>query len=130
MVEAIAADATRRGQVVGIRLAEPADDGHATPWKRPPSEKHRHTRIPGPLSNEVRAVLAQRLFVDKEGLPSPLPRVPCSPLESTPWRHSGDGGQAHRLQSLAVQSLLSRTVLPECPFSLRFRRRPSRLGWP
>ena len=71
-VEAIAGEATRRGKVVGVRLAEPMDDWHATPWTRPPSQTARATPIPGPLPKEVRAVLAQRLFVDKEGLPSPL----------------------------------------------------------
>jgi superfamily II DNA or RNA helicase len=71
-VEAIAREATRRGQVVGVRLAEPADDDSAAPWARSPSGRFPRTPIPGPLPKEVRAVLAQRLFIDKTGLPSPL----------------------------------------------------------
>ncbi len=36
--EAVARDATRTGQIVGVRFAEAIDDEEAiTPWKRPPS---------------------------------------------------------------------------------------------
>jgi hypothetical protein len=72
-VEAIAREATRRGQVVGVRSAAPADDEeNATPWARLPSGPRRSTRITGPLPKEIHAVLAQRLFVEKAGLPSAL----------------------------------------------------------
>lgn len=71
VVEAIAAEATRRGQVIGLRLADAPDDEHTTPWTRPPS-RTALVRISGPLPKQVHAVLAQRLFIDKEGLPSPL----------------------------------------------------------
>ena len=72
-VEALAREATRRGQVVGVRSAAPADDEEsATPWARLPSGPGRSTRITGPLPKEIHAVLAQRLFVEKAGLPSAL----------------------------------------------------------
>ena len=71
-VEAIAREAARRRQVVGVRLADPADDEGAAPWTRSPSEGRRQAPVPGPLPKEVRGVLAQRLFVEKAGLPSPL----------------------------------------------------------
>ncbi len=71
-VGGIAKEATRRGQVVGVRFAEPEEGEGSTPWIRLPSRRLRHTSIPGPLPTEVRAVLAQQLFVEKEGLPSPL----------------------------------------------------------
>ena len=71
-VEAIAREATRRGQVVGVRLVETPDDDVPAPWAQAPSRKLSHTRILGPLPGSVRAVLAQRLFVEKAGLPSPL----------------------------------------------------------
>ena len=72
-VEAIAREATRHGQVVGVRSAALADDEEgATPWARPPSGPRRLTRITEPLPKEIRAVLAQRLFVEKAGLPSVL----------------------------------------------------------
>ena len=71
-VERIASDASRAGSVVGVRMAEVADDEDAAPWTRPPSGKARSPRITGPLPNRVSAVLSQRLFVAKAGLPSPL----------------------------------------------------------
>jgi hypothetical protein len=71
-VDAIAREATRRGQVVGVRHAEVADDHGASPWTQSPSRRPRHAPIPGPLPQEVRAVLAQRLFVETAGLPPAL----------------------------------------------------------
>ena len=38
-VEAIAREATRRGQVVGVRLAEPGVNEDAAPWTRLPSQR-------------------------------------------------------------------------------------------
>jgi superfamily II DNA or RNA helicase len=71
-VESLAAEATRRGLVVGVRLAEPSDEEESTPWRRRPSGRPRQMPITGPLPREVRAVLAQRLFVEKGSLPSSL----------------------------------------------------------
>lgn len=71
-VESLATEATRRGRVIGVRLAEPPDEEESTPWKRRPSGRPRQASITGPLPREVRAVLAQRLFVEKASLPSPL----------------------------------------------------------
>ncbi|HKZ21526.1 MAG TPA: DEAD/DEAH box helicase family protein [Acidimicrobiia bacterium] len=70
-VEAIANEATRRDQVIGVRLAEP-DDEVAAPWRRPPSGRPLHVAISGPLPQEVRGVISQRLFIEKTGLPSAL----------------------------------------------------------
>jgi hypothetical protein len=72
-VERIAAGATRTGTIVGVRIAEAVDDGEdAAPWTRPPSGTPRVRRIQGPMPARVSAVLAQRLFVAKDGVPSPL----------------------------------------------------------
>ena len=71
-VERIASEATRTGSVVGVCLADVTDEDHVTPWTRLPSGKPRAPRITGPLPTRVAAVLAQRLFVEKAGLPSPL----------------------------------------------------------
>jgi len=71
-VESLASEATRRGLVIGVRLAEPSDGEESTPWKRRPSGRPRQVPISDPLPREVRAVLAQRLFVEKANLPSPL----------------------------------------------------------
>ena len=74
-VESLASEATRRGLVIGVRLAEPPDDEEeSTPWKRRPSGCRRPPQVSftEQLPREVRAVLAQRLFVEKASLPSPL----------------------------------------------------------
>ncbi len=71
-VERIAREATRDGSVVGVRMAEAADEEDATPWARHPSRTPRPLLITEPLPPVVRAVLAQKLFIEKEGLLSPL----------------------------------------------------------
>jgi len=71
-VESIAREATSRGLVVGLRLAQSADDEEVAPWIRRPSGRPRHLPVAVPLPREVHAVLAQRLFVEKAGLPSPV----------------------------------------------------------
>jgi len=70
-VELVAREATREGSVVGLRPTETFDDEDAAPWTRP-SARRRPLVITEPLQNVVRAVLAQKLFVEKAGLPSPL----------------------------------------------------------
>lgn len=71
--EAIAREATRTGQVVGVRFTEFVDDEEtAAPWTRLPSGRTLTRRAPGPFPPAVKAVLAQRLFIEKAGLPSPL----------------------------------------------------------
>ena len=73
-VELIARDASRSGLVIGARFAENVDDDEekAAPWTRQPSGHLAAKRITGPLPPSVNAVLAQRLFVEKAGLPSAL----------------------------------------------------------
>jgi superfamily II DNA or RNA helicase len=70
--EAIAREASQAGRVVGVRSAEMLDDDTATPWARPPSGRRPAMRIAESLPQTVRGVLAQRLFVEKAGLPSAL----------------------------------------------------------
>ncbi|MGH3993326.1 MAG: DEAD/DEAH box helicase family protein, partial [Pseudonocardiaceae bacterium] len=58
---------------MGVRFAEIIDDEEAVaPWTRLPSGRTPTKRIGGPLPSVVKAVLAQRLFIEKAGLPSPL----------------------------------------------------------
>src|SRR5438105_6652837 len=70
-VELIAREATDRGSVVGVRIAT-IDEEDTAPWAQLPSRKRNPVVITEPLPRVVRAVLAQRLYVDKAGLPSPL----------------------------------------------------------
>ncbi len=68
-VDRIARDAVRKGLVVGVRASDTGDDEEsAAPWTRRPSGKLPATRFSEPLPKQVRAVLAQRLFVEKTGL--------------------------------------------------------------
>jgi superfamily II DNA or RNA helicase len=69
-VELIAREATREGSVLGLRVAEIADEEHAAPWTRSPSRRPPTLRITEPLPRQIRAVLVQGLFVEKAELPS------------------------------------------------------------
>src|SRR5256886_17671652 len=70
-VDQIAREATDRGSVVGVQIATTEEEG-AAPWAQPASRKRSPLVVTEPLPKLVRAVLAQKLFVEKAGLPSPL----------------------------------------------------------
>jgi superfamily II DNA or RNA helicase len=71
-VEEIVRDASRNGQVIGLRSSEIGDEGeNVVPWTRKPSGRQLPL-ISEPLPKEIRGVLAQRLFVEKAHLPSVL----------------------------------------------------------
>jgi superfamily II DNA or RNA helicase len=71
--EAIAREATRTGQVIGVRPSEDLDDdASAAPWMRLPPGRITISQIADPLPSEVTAVLSQRLFIEKAGLPAGL----------------------------------------------------------
>src|SRR5439155_1362889 len=65
--DSVAREATRRGLVVGVRLSDTTDAESSEPWTRRPSGQP-PVGFRAPLPREVRAVLAQRLFVAKGGL--------------------------------------------------------------
>jgi superfamily II DNA or RNA helicase len=72
-VESIAGEASQHGKVVGVRFSSGNEGGKdEAPWERPPSKQSDTKQITEPVPEKVRAVLAQRLFVDKADLPSPL----------------------------------------------------------
>ena len=70
VVERIVADATRHDRVLGVRASEASEDDK--PSLVQSSSKPRPVRIEGLMPQRVSAVLAQRLFVEFAGLPSPL----------------------------------------------------------
>lgn len=76
MVERIAAKALRDGQVLGVRSSGvEEEDGTAEPWLLAPSRGSMPPAAPTvevPIPARVEATLAQRLFIDKAGLPSPV----------------------------------------------------------
>jgi len=64
--------ATREGTVLGVKaVAKEAADGEA-PWLRSPSGAVPTPALVGPIPEQIRATLSQRLFVEKTDLPSPL----------------------------------------------------------
>jgi hypothetical protein len=71
-VELIAREAADRESVIGVPVATIDEDEESTPWTQSPSRKRSPLVITEPLPRVVCAVLAQKLFVDKTGLPSPL----------------------------------------------------------
>jgi hypothetical protein len=73
LVAKIAQQAIRTDQVTGVRLAELTDEQEdSKPWTIPPSRRDPETPIAGPLPSTVRAVLSQRLYIEKQGLPAVL----------------------------------------------------------
>lgn len=70
-VDQIAREAIDRGSVVGVQIVS-SEEEDAAPWAQLPARKRSHLVITEPLPKVARAVLAQKLFVDKAGLPSPL----------------------------------------------------------
>ncbi len=69
--EAIVAEATQSGSVVGVRLSR-SDDDEPDPWTLPPSGMRAESPITQPLPSSVKVVRANLLFVEKAGLPSSL----------------------------------------------------------
>ena len=71
-VREIVQDAGRRGQVMGLRMVDTEEEPDQTPWKRPPSGYSERMSINETLPRKVHAVISQRLFLERNGLPSPL----------------------------------------------------------
>lgn len=71
-VREIVQDAGRHGKVMGLRMLETEEKPDHTPWKRPPSGYTERISIGETLPREVHAVISQRLFIERNGLPSPL----------------------------------------------------------
>jgi superfamily II DNA or RNA helicase len=70
-VQAIADRAVRQGQVVGLKLPSDADEEQA-PWERSPSGRLPEQRIKVKLPKKIKAVFAQKIFVETKGIPSAL----------------------------------------------------------
>jgi superfamily II DNA or RNA helicase len=72
IIQTIADEAGRRGLVTGVRFAETETDVDSMPWERAPSGRMKECDSIEPLPARVNAVLCQRLFIEKAGLPSPM----------------------------------------------------------
>ena len=71
-VEELAREASANGGVLGVRRPAVIDEEDEAPWLRLPSGRRSESLIEGPFPLEVKIVLAQRLFVEKAGLPPAL----------------------------------------------------------
>jgi len=71
-VQSIADEAIRNDRVIGVPMCFSNEEESTAPWLRSPSLKHPRLVIDGPLPAKVHGVIAQRLFVEKRGLPAVL----------------------------------------------------------
>jgi superfamily II DNA or RNA helicase len=71
-VEWIVNEATRKGQVMGVRLSMTTDDAEDAPWTLTPSRKRTDKSISGPFPESVEIVQSSLIFVPKSGLPEPM----------------------------------------------------------
>jgi superfamily II DNA or RNA helicase len=69
-VMAIAEEAARQGRVMGVRL--PLDDEEDEPWAAPPSRRKLEPPIAGLLPESIEAVLADQIYIPRNGLPAGL----------------------------------------------------------
>ena len=68
-IQEIVRDAGRGGQVMGLQMVDSEEESDSTPWKRPPSGYAERVSINETLPREVHAVISQRLFLERNGLP-------------------------------------------------------------
>jgi len=69
-VTGVAEEAARQGRVMGVRL--PLDEEEEEPWAAPPSRRKLESPIVGPLPERIEAVLADQIYIAREGLPAGL----------------------------------------------------------
>jgi superfamily II DNA or RNA helicase len=101
-VERLVSEAARAGRVLGVRPVD-HDEQDAMPWIVERTDKRR--RVPGPLPARVTAVLAQRLFLESAGLPSPLlDRIKRTAAFENPEFHKK---QAMRLSTARTPRVIS-----------------------
>ena len=70
-VEVIVREAEGRGRVIGVRMALPDDEDAAEPWKLTPSRRRDSLPV-GEMPASIDLVLADQVYVPKEGLPASL----------------------------------------------------------
>ena len=71
-VEWLVNDATRRGQVMGVKLSSTDDDADGAPWTLLPSRRKSEKPIAGPFPESVEIVRSNLIFVSKADLPEPM----------------------------------------------------------
>ena len=66
-VEALVRLADCRGRIIGVRFVAP-DEEDEDPWTTPPSRRPKEPPIVGPLPEKLELVLADQIYIGKEGL--------------------------------------------------------------
>lgn len=71
--EELIAQAQRAGSLIAVRVSLAEDEAEHDPWTLPPSRRRREAQpISGPLPERVSVVRANRIYVEKQGLPSAM----------------------------------------------------------
>ncbi|MFQ5452707.1 MAG: DEAD/DEAH box helicase family protein [Candidatus Zixiibacteriota bacterium] len=70
-VESIVDDAIRKGAIIGVRMVF-TDDNDEQPWAAPPSRKRKEQPIVGDLPKEIKIVISNQIYIEKNGLPPAL----------------------------------------------------------
>ena len=70
-VQSIVDDAAYRGGVLGVRFVS-TDEDNISPWLYSPSGRKPEVKTVGPLPDSVDLVLANQIYISKEGLPPAL----------------------------------------------------------
>jgi superfamily II DNA or RNA helicase len=71
--EELVAQAQHAGTLIGVRISLAEDEAEHDPWTLPPSKKrHEERPITEPLPERVQVVRANRVYVEKVGLPSAM----------------------------------------------------------
>jgi superfamily II DNA or RNA helicase len=71
-VTVIAEEAARQGRIMGVRLPLDDDEEEAQPWAAPPSRRKHEPPVIGLLPESIEAVLADQIYIPREGLPAGL----------------------------------------------------------
>jgi len=71
-IHALIDEARHHRQAIGVQTSGTLDVGERAPWGQAPSGQPPRAAVTGPLPLVTHAVLSQRLFVEKTGLPSAL----------------------------------------------------------
>ncbi len=69
-VHTLVDEANGHGQVMGVRMSDTLVDDDQMPWNRAPTARPPQVVITEPLPPKVKAVLGQRIFIEKADLPS------------------------------------------------------------
>lgn len=70
--QAIVREAESKGRIIGVRRVLTTDEDDDPPWTAPPSRRPREAPIPGSLPESLECVLADQIYVAKEGMPPGL----------------------------------------------------------